>query len=223
MALREKTETHGTGPTAVFTQNKTIPKIIELQVLTALSHYPELKYTSIRFVFTRKLKNSVMAARPVISTLLGKREQRIYEILISPVFKLKNSIEPIHQISGDVLIGWIGHELGHIMDYERRTLWGVARFGLLYWLSSTYVRKAERVADTFAVNSGMAPYILATKAFILGHSGLSSRYKNKIKQLYLSPDDIVELVREIEASTPQESEELLKKESERIERIQAKP
>lgn len=217
MALRNDQEIKTTSK---FTTNKTIPKIIEPQVLAALSHYPELKNTSIRFIFTPKLKKSVMAARPVVKTLLRKRENRIYDILISPVFKLKHSIEPIHQVPDDVLIGWIGHELGHIMDYERRSTWGVAKFGLLYWLSKTYVRKAERVADTFAVNRGMAPYILSTKEFILGHSGLSDRYKNKIKRLYLSPDDIVELVREMEESTTQQNEQLLEKEAEKTERIQ---
>ncbi|TYR36497.1 hypothetical protein FXV77_08275 [Sphingobacterium phlebotomi] len=194
---------------AAFSINKEIPKVIEQSALKALSHYPELKHTHIRFLFSRKLKKSVMAARPVINTLLQSHDKRVYDILINPVFKLTQSIEPIHHLPADVLIGWFGHELGHLMDYEQRTVWGIAKFGLLYWLSKGYVRKAERVADTFAVNRGMAPYILSTKEFILGHSELSTRYKQKIARLYLSPDDIVELVSEMEKKTQPEKEELL--------------
>ncbi|MBD1432278.1 hypothetical protein H8B06_05520 [Sphingobacterium sp. DN00404] len=209
MGIYTDTETTINGQLQAFSKNKEIPKVIEQLVFAALSHYPELAHTHIRFIFSQKLKKSVMAARPVVGTLLQSRNKRVYDILISPVFKLTQSIEPIHHLPKDVLIGWLGHELGHIMDYEQRTLWGVAKFGLLYWLSKRYVRKAERVADTFAVNRGMASYILSTKEFILGHSELSSRYKEKIARLYLSPDDIVELVSEMEKKTQPEKEELL--------------
>ncbi|GHE23170.1 hypothetical protein [Sphingobacterium griseoflavum] len=202
-------QTDAAAQMAKFSKNKQIPKIIELQILMALSHYPELQDTRIKFVFTQKLKGSVMAARPVVASLLGPRNKRIYEILISPVFKLQHSIEPIHQVDDDVLVGWIGHELGHILDYESRNTWSVAKFGMLYWLSKRYIRKAERVADTFAVNRGMGRFILATKRFILGHSGLSPRYKDKIAALYLSPDDIVKLVKELEQKPTTQREAIM--------------
>ncbi len=192
--------------------HKEIPNIIRQEVLAALAHYPELQATHIRFKFTRSLNGSIMAARPQVSTLFGSRKNRKYDILMSPVFKLKHSIEPLHQVDPDVLIGWIGHELGHIMDYEQRNTLGIARFGLLYWLSKTYIRKAERVADTFAVHRGMSDYILATKDFILNHSGLSQQYKDKIARLYLSPDDIVTIVDEMETSNKADKENLLAEE-----------
>ncbi len=189
--------------------NKVIPAVIEKHVLTALSYYPELRETEIHFVFTRRLKKSVMAARPVIGSLFKKREKRAYNILINPVFKLEHSFESVRQIPEDVFIGWIGHELGHIMDYERRSTWGIIGFGLSYWLSKKYVRKAERVADSFAVNRGMGEYLLATKSFILDHSKLPQAYKAKIEALYLSPDDIVELVTELESEDKDKKEEML--------------
>jgi hypothetical protein len=205
-----------------LSRNKRIPKILENQILTALAHYPELKNTNIRFVFTRKLKSSIMAARPVVQTLLGPRHQRTYEILIKPVFKLRHSIQPIHLVSDEVLIGWIGHELGHIMDYEQRTTLRVAKFGLLYWLSKRYIHKAERVADTFAVNRGMGSYILATKDYILSHAELPQKYKDKIARLYLSPDDIMELVAKLEEkNSTEKQEELIKEETDIVEEINA--
>lgn len=192
--------------------NKQIPKVMEQQILVALSHYPELKDTCVRFIFTQSLRGSIMAARPVVGSLLGPKSKRQYDVLISPVFKLQHSIEPIHQIEDDVLIGWVGHELGHVMDYEQRSTLSIAKFGLLYWLSKRFIRKAERVADTFAVDRGMGPYIIKTKEFILGHSGLSTRYKNKIAQLYLSPDDIVALINDLEPEPSVRKEEILEDE-----------
>lgn len=202
-----------------FKTNKQIPQVIEGQVLSALSHYPELRDTAIRFVFRQNLKGSVMAARPVVGSLFRPRNRRVYEILISAVFKLKYSLEPIHQLPEAVIIGWIGHELGHIMDYEGRSTWGIARFGVLYWLSKRYVRRAERVADTFAVNRGMGSYLLATKEFILGHSELPQYYKDKIERLYLSPDDIVELVAGLEEEPQEKRAEIIHEEEETVKKI----
>lgn len=185
------------GEFEAFKTNKRIPRVIEQDVLRALSHYPELKETAINFVFKQNIRGSVMQAQPKISTLFGPN--RAYNINISAMFKLTHSAIPIHQIPADILVGWIGHELGHVMDYENRSLSGMVRFGLGYLLSSRYVKEAERVADTYAVNHGLGKYILKTKHFILDHASLSEKYKRKIARLYLSPDDIVEQVKKLEA------------------------
>ena len=180
-----------------FRENKTIPKVIETEILKALSFYPELQKTCIDFVFKQNIKKSVMQAQPDIrAMLIGKRA---YKINISALFKLTTTAIPIHQIPKDILVGWIGHELGHIMDYENRSVFGMAKFGLGYLSSAKYIKEAERVADTYAVKHGLGKYILQTKNFILNHAELSEKYKKKIARLYLSPDDIVEQVRLLEA------------------------
>lgn len=181
-----------------FAHNKKIPKIIEESVLIALSHYPELKDTKIDFVFKKDIKKSVMQAQPKINTLLSSKKKRAYQINISSMFKLTNSSTPIHQLPQNIMIGWIGHELGHIMDYQSRSLFSLMRFGTGYLFSERYIQKAERAADTFAVDHGLGFYIIETKNFILDQSDLSEKYKKKIIRLYLSPDDIVEQVRMLE-------------------------
>lgn len=196
--------------------NKEIPAVIEKQTLIALSHYPELKNTRIRFTFTRKLKQSVMAARPVVMSLLRKREKRVYDVLINPVFKLEHSFETIRQIPDSVMIGWIGHELGHIMDYEKRGTWGLLGFGISYGFSKKYIRKAERIADRFAVEHGLGEHLVATKSFILDHTELPEAYQEKIAKLYLSPDDIVELVAELETEEDEDKKEKLLLEEEDV-------
>ena len=183
-----------------FRENKKIPRVIENEVLKALSFYPELRKTSIDFVFKQNIKKSVMQAQPDVPAILKGR--RAYKINISALFRLKTTAIPIHQIPQDIMIGWIGHELGHVMDYENRSIAGMIRFGLGYLFSANYIRHAERVADTYAVDHGLGSYILKTKNFILGHAQLSEKYKNKIARLYLSPDDIVEQVRIYEAKQP---------------------
>ncbi len=174
-----------------FRHNKQIPAVIENNVLKALSFYPELKNTTISFIFKTNIKTSVMQAQPVFATLLGKRKNRRYRINISKDFKLIYSQMPIEQIPDDVMIGWVGHELGHILDYEDKSNVGMISFGYRYYFHSSFVKRAEMVADSLAVERGMGNYIVATKRFILDHAELPQAYKDKIARLYLSPDVIV--------------------------------
>jgi len=178
--------------------NKTIPSVIETNVLKALSFYPALAQTPIRFVFRQQLRSSVMQAQPVFRTLLQRRKHRAYQINISALFRLIHTAIPIHQIPDEIMVGWIGHELGHIMDYEQRSNLGLVGFGIGYVFSAAYVREAERLADHFAVQHGLGRYLIATKRFILDHAELPQAYKDKIARLYVSPEIIMDEVKRLE-------------------------
>jgi hypothetical protein len=178
--------------------NKIVPNSIKEEVRIALSHYPELIDTPIEFKFKKNIKRSFMQAQPKFSGIFKKRKNRSYYIMISEKLHIEDEEFGVEELPQDVLIGWIGHELGHIMDYRDRKGFNLLAFGVRYVLSSNYIREAERAADTHAVNHGMGEYILATKDFILSHAHLSEVYKARIKRLYLSPEEIVELVEELE-------------------------
>jgi hypothetical protein len=181
-----------------YAQNKSIPPAIEKNVLKALSFYPELQDIRIHFHLKNNIKGSVMQAQPVFHSLIGNRKARRYRINISEQFKLINAQMPITEIPDTVMIGWIGHELGHILDYESRSNREMISFGYQYYFHSKFVKEAERTADTLAVDRGMGHYIIATKRFILDHASLPHSYKNKISRLYLSPDIILEQVKKLE-------------------------
>ncbi len=181
-----------------FGVNKHIPPVIARNVLTALSFYPELLPTPIHFRFKQRISSSVMQAQPDFRTILAPRRYRRYNINISAMFRLIHTAIPIHELPDDIMIGWIGHELGHIMDYERRSNTGLVGFGISYLTSPAYVQKVEQIADQFAVEHGLGPYLIATKRFILNHAHLPQAYKDKIARLYVSPEVITEQVRKLE-------------------------
>jgi hypothetical protein len=171
-----------------------IPFSIKTEALKALSYYPELKNTSIEFKFKKHIKKSIMQAQPRFLSLLKGKKNRSYKILISESFEIGGQHYSTENIPENVLIGWLGHELGHVMDYRNRSSLNLIWFGVKYYLSDSYIQKAERAADTYAVEKNMDTYILETKNFILNNTNLSEVYKARIKKYYLSPDEIVKLV-----------------------------
>ncbi|MFD2698656.1 hypothetical protein ACFSQ0_11685 [Mesonia sediminis] len=179
--------------------NKEIPLSIKDQVEVALSHYPQLKDTPIAFRFKKEIKKSTMQAQPSFASFLKSRKNRAYIIFISEKFHIEDEEFSILDVEDDVLIGWIGHELGHVMDYRDRGTLGMAVFGLKYLFSTAHIQEVERTADTYAIKHGMKDYILATKNFILNNADLSPAYKARIKNLYMSPEEIMELVNELGA------------------------
>ena len=195
--------------TVVYQENKIVPKEIFEEVKTALSFYPQLEDVSIEFQYKDDIKKSFMQAQPDFGNLFKGKNDRTYNIYISSRFKIEGEEFSMDDVPSDVLIGWLGHELGHVMDYRDKTAMGLVIFGLRYVTSDNYIKKAEKAADVYAVNHGMADYILSTKDFILNNSSLSDEYKERIARLYLSPEEIVVLVNELEEKEEAALEESL--------------
>lgn len=174
--------------------NKIIPENIKKEVIEAISYYPELYDTAIEFKFKNNIKKSTMQAQPRFASFFKSKENREYVILISRNIQIEGEKFTINDIPSDVIIGWIGHELGHIMDYRNRTNVGMLIFGLKYLFSSAHIKEVERAADTYAIAHGMGDYILKTKNFILDNANLSEKYKDRIRRLYISPEEVMELI-----------------------------
>ncbi len=174
----------------------TVPETVEKEAVLALSFYPQLDNSHITFKFKKKIKKSIMQVRPTFWSFFKSKKNRRYVILISEHFSLANKRLRMDSIPSEILIGWFGHELGHIMDYKNRSNLGLLAFGFKYLLSNSYIVEAERAADSYAVAHGMEQYILKTKNFILNQAGVSLRYKDRIKKYYLSPEEIMTMVEE---------------------------
>ncbi len=174
--------------------NKIIPESIKKEVIEAILFYPELYDTEIEFKFKDNIKKSTMQAQPRFSSFFKAKENREYVILISRKIQIDGEKFIMKDIPSDVKIGWIGHELGHVMDYRERTNMGMLLFGLKYLFSPMHIKEVERAADTYAIQHGMGDYILTTKNFILENAHLSEKYKERIRNLYISPEEVMELI-----------------------------
>ena len=177
----------------IHSQHK-IPNSIKDNVEKALSYYPNLDDTVIEFKFKKNIKKSTMLAQPTFGSFFRNRKNRRYIILISETFKIADKKFSTRDIPDDIFIGWIGHELGHVIDYQNRSNWNLIKFGINYLFSEKSIVEAERTADSFAVANGMETYILKTKNFILNHADITQSYKDRIQKYYLSPEEIMVLV-----------------------------
>jgi len=182
-------------------KNKNFPKILKKEIDEALSYFPELWQTRIDFVFKDKIKNAVMQAQPRVKTLFKKKELRTYKIKISRYLTLGDETKPIEEVPHEILVGWIAHELGHVMDYLDRSSFQMIGFGFNYITSKAFLRNAEYEADKFAVEHGCADLIIRTKSFILNHKKLSDDYKDRIDRLYMSPEEVRLLEEEMTTDT----------------------
>ncbi|RXJ45822.1 hypothetical protein [Gelidibacter gilvus] len=171
-----------------------IPESISKEIKKALEFYPDLRDTHIEFRFKKNIKKSTMQARPTFGSFFRARKNRRYVILISEKFKISDKEFLTKHIPSDILIGWIGHELGHVMDYSNRSKLNLIWFGVKYLLSDSHIVEAERAADTYAIRHNMENYILKTKDFILNNADIHDAYKLRIKKYYLSPEEIMDLI-----------------------------
>ncbi len=180
----------------IHLDNKIIPDSIRKEAIEAISFYPELYETAITFKFKDHIKKSTMQAQPRFASFFRTKEHREYVILISRNIQIEGEHFSMEDIPSDVKVGWIGHELGHIMDYRERTNVGMLIFGIKYLFSSAHIKEVERTADMFAIQHGMGDFILMTKNFILENANLSEKYKERIRRLYISPEEVMELINE---------------------------
>lgn len=167
---------------------------IDREAGNVLRNFTKLQGLNILFKNRDRLPGgSIMMAQPVFTDLWRSPEERDYRVLIRNTFNLGGEVFTPTDLPREVMQGWFAHELGHIVDYRDRSGPGLVRFGWQYVFSKKFRKQAERRADAFAVEAGFGPALVATKNFILNHTGLPEAYKRTIRTYYPSPDEILEM------------------------------
>jgi len=100
-----------------YGNSKNIPAAYEAVILEALAHYPELIEVKINFVL--KKKHPLPYSASLLFSDFLKDGPRTYVVYI-----LEEASEPMKQVlfknlSHEARLGMLGHELGHILYYEK--------------------------------------------------------------------------------------------------------
>jgi|SRR5690554_730211 len=152
-------------------------------------HHFDLSHDYDITLVQKKLKASTMRAQPIMSLKTLFTGVKKYRITLA--LYVKDSDEfLVSELPDAVLKGWFAHEIGHLVDYEPRSNFGMMVYGLRYIFSKEFKRRVEHDADSIAVANGFAEEILATKRFILENEFLGDDYKSIINKYYMSIDAI---------------------------------
>jgi hypothetical protein len=178
---------------------KLYPPQYELEILTALSHYPELKSVPIEFI--ELPINCTMMAQPRTKTLFDKRN-RTYIIFINNS-KETTGFHPA-ELSFNQFVGVVGHELGHLSYYAGRTAWQLVIDGIGYYFKD-YRRGFEAGTDYLTIDHGLGWQLLDFSDYIMNKATLSAVYAKKKNAYYLTDQNLrQELQKRMTTSLPKE-------------------
>jgi hypothetical protein len=143
----------------------------------------------------KNLKSSTMQAQPQFSLKGVFTGDKKYRITIGE-FVLDSKHTRIADLPDEVLAGWFAHELGHVVDYEKRSTAGMLIYGMRYVTSKKFKRNVEFEADSIAVEHGFHEELIATKSYLLRNQFLSEAYREKLLKYYMPIEGVEMCVEE---------------------------
>ncbi|MEO8770203.1 MAG: hypothetical protein ABI402_08965 [Ferruginibacter sp.] len=146
-----------------FSQHKIIPVAYEKPILLALCYFPELIDVDIEF----RIKHVItpLASRPAWTSILKGKTGRKYVITISDTSNKQLSPILFKELDFDAQVGVIGHEISHVVDFNRKNTLGVLRVGIGN-LSSKFLDKFEYGTDSICIAHGLGYQLLAWSIFV---------------------------------------------------------
>ncbi len=174
---------------SIYGQNKIIIPKYKLQILIALSYFPELKDVPIEFTY--KKIGTTMQCKPTLKTLL-KNTNRAYIININKNVNFSGVL--IDNVPFNAQIGLIAHEIAHIIDYERGNGKHVISRGFDY-LKESSKKEYESFVDSITVAYGLGWQLYDWAYFSLNNSKSSPKYKDFKSRVYMLPELILEQIK----------------------------
>jgi hypothetical protein len=153
-----------------FKNSQAIPD----ELLTVFYYYPELAHLKIQ-VSSKAIKQT-MNCRPSPLNIFRTKPNRRYNLIINNN-KGKYIGLKFNELSFNIKVGWLGHELAHICEYEKMSTMQTIRFALKYVGSKEYVRMVERNTDLITIKHGLAYPLYDGTDFLLRNKEISAKYR----------------------------------------------
>jgi hypothetical protein len=181
----------------VYGYKKEYPAELEKQVLIALSYYPELMSTPIKF--QHRPNHSPGFARVTWGGLFESPRKRHFLIVISD--HTEELLMPLifKNVSFDAQIGLIGHELAHVSSFLKMTSLGIIKH-VFSSLSPKYLDKFEGNTDAICIDHGLGYQLLAWSTHVrkemkaVNWDGPDHVHRSKKRNRYMNPDAILKKI-----------------------------
>ncbi len=172
-----------------FGSNKLIPEIYELQILLALSHFPELK--SVKIDFVEKKVFAPLSALPSISSMVIPLQERKYRVIISEKSNAEMERILLKNLPINAQIGVIGHELSHVVDYNQKSISELMAVAINYGVNPGYHAWFEKNTDLRTIEHGLGWELYSYSKYVRTLFGSEERQVNLADDFYLHFNEIL--------------------------------
>lgn len=133
------------------------------QILTALKFFPELKDVNIIFKVSRA--KFPLKSYPSFFSVFKFKRNRIYNIIISNSLEKGLEFLLLSNIPYEGQIGVLGHELSHIVDYEKMSSWELIVLGFKYFFFKGFRFSYEKSIDTITIQHDLGKELLCWRNY----------------------------------------------------------
>ena len=139
-----------------YAYKKQIPEEFRIPILTALSHFPELKDIHINFAIKRAY--TPLCTKPAFRSMVKRKGHRTYIITISDqtIDTLSHLLYKNLQFTEQV--GIMGHELSHVADFNSKNFFQSSG-NVIGHLSKRFVDKMEYKTDLICIQHSLGKYL----------------------------------------------------------------
>ena len=99
-----------------------------------------------------------MQAQPYSDFLFRKKGNRKYKVIVNKTSDVNGMY--YKDLSFNSLVGWIGHEFAHILDYSKMNNTDLISFIASYVFDKDKMKKTERKADKETIKHGLGIQLL---------------------------------------------------------------
>jgi hypothetical protein len=182
-----------------------IPMQYEKQILLALSYFPELTDTHIKFRIRHAY--TPLSSRPAWTSVISSPAHRTYIITISD--SSMNMLAPLllNKMDFNAQVGVIGHEISHVVDFSGMNMLSLFRVGAGN-LSQKFLDRFEYRTDSICIAHGLGYQLLSWSNFVRktlhheNYDGAGNIKKPMMRERYMNPATIRKRMRAISMYEP---------------------
>jgi hypothetical protein len=143
--------------------NKKLPEGYQQEALIALSYFPELENVPVKFRVKKSF--ATLKTRPTFLSMFMPKGHRAYVITISN--KTIEKLMPLiaENLPEDARVGIIGHELGHVVDFSKKSMWQSFKTAFAH-LNKHYMDSLEFNTDKICIEHGLGKELEAWSSYI---------------------------------------------------------
>lgn len=175
----------------LYAANKIIPQEFEKEILTSLSHYPELSNARIEFCYANIF--TTMKAVPSMGFLFQKKENRTYRIVMNK--KQCGGTNIMQRVNSNALVGVLGHELGHIKDYSQRSNFQLLKL-LISYISKKGRIQTEKRVDKITIDRNLGEELLEFNNHVHQDECMDPKYIKYKRKFYNSSSSLSTIINE---------------------------